>query len=155
MKFNMFKHSLSVLLSSLLIVSLFTACSKDDDLPGLPKGKRMKFTISTSSFQSGDYISLTINGNPADGQGSTIFKLNGDLLNNQKSITIDEDEILAGTVTLESVVPLSAVYIIAGGFSSDDKHSYILKIEPEIDDKAEAALTHTFDEDVSTVQYEF
>jgi len=154
MKFNVSKHTLSILLSGLLTLALFTYCSEDDDIPGLPQGKSMKFTISASGFQTSDYISITIGGGPADGHTSTIFKLNGVLQNNQKTIIIDEDEILAGTVILESVVPLSSVYITAGGFSSDT-HSYVLKIEPVIDGQAEAALTHTFDDDVSTVQYEF
>ncbi|ATL49357.1 hypothetical protein COR50_20455 [Chitinophaga caeni] len=134
-----------------LTLVLLISCSKDDkDSPD--KGKSMKFTISTAGFLSGDYISININGDTYENT-SSIFKKNGSLLSNQKIIMLDEDDIAAGTIILESAVPLSKVYMIIAGFSSSG--TYTLKIEPVIGGKAQAALTHTFDGESSVVNYEF
>ncbi len=150
------KRTLPILLAGLFMVALLAGCSKEDNnTPGLPQGKSMKFTITATDFQAGDYFDLTLAGGSTDGQASTFFKVNGATLDNQQVISLGESDLAAGPIVIESVRPLLVASMSIGGFSSTDGHSYTVEVAPVIDGTPQNPLTKTFNSDAESVSYEF
>ncbi len=131
---------------ALTLTLVLFSCSKSKDDPGpgpgTPGNKTMKFTLTTTGLQAADDFSLTVSGSDIQATATTLFKVNGVLQNNQKVITISKAQLMAGQVVIETI-PLYTVSISDGGFSGTAGHTFSFKIEPVINNVAQAVVNKT------------
>lgn len=135
-------------LSLLVVAGLqFAACSKDKDEPGPDPNptvdKTYKFTVKTSGLQSADNFSVSFTGGDLQGTATTMFKINGTVQANKKSILISKEQLTAGNVVIESTIPLVTVLVSASGFSGTTGHSFTFSMEPVINNQAQTTVNKT------------
>ena len=146
------KKTLFLILASMSLL-VFVGCSKDKkDDDGGPKSKNMKFTITTSGLQAPDNFDVLFAGGDAQGTATTMFKVNGVVQNNQRSVEISKEQMMAGTVIIETTTPLFTVAVTYGGFSGTEGHTFDFKLEPVIDGVAKPAVTKTIGTDTYSSQ---
>lgn len=126
---------------------VFVSCSKDkkdDDGPG---SKNMKFTITTSGLQATDDFDVLFAGGDVQGTATTMFKVNGVTQNNQRSVEISKEQMMAGQVIVETTTPLFTVAVSWGGSSGTEGHTFDFKLEPVVNGAAKPAITKTIGTD--------
>lgn len=110
------------------ISTLFTACRKDDDGPGIPDVKKSnyKITVTLNNVTLEDLVSISAVGSSGDLDDSTTWKINGEEQIGQSGISIEEKNFIGSTKTyvIESIKPLysisSSVQIINSKYDYDD-----------------------------------
>lgn len=149
LKLVIMKTPIKTLYLSLLVIAglQFAACSKDKDEPGPdpnPTGeKTFKFTLKTSGLQSADNFSVSFTGGDIQGTATTMFKINGAVQSNKKSIEISKEQLIAGNVVIESTIPLATVLVSASGFSGTTGHSFTFTMEPVINNQPQTTVNKT------------
>lgn len=144
------------------VLLLFTGfilggCKKGDDNNGGGSNleKNMKFTFTTTGLQATDDFDITIAGGDIQGTATTMFKVNGAVQNNQRTITISRQQLMAGQVIVETTTPLYTLAMSAGGFSGTTGHTFTFKMEPVIDGSAKTVITETIGTSVFAKQYSY
>lgn len=109
---------MNVLFSSLLALG---ACSGDKDpaSPGGKKSAKFNITIGDVKLAEGDRITVQVVGGVSGSTEKTLWKLNGNVMNNEIGILLDEDDFAAGgTFVVESVVGLDVVALNINSINS-------------------------------------
>lgn len=121
----------------------FTGCSKDDDDNGTPSNnKNFKFTFKQTDMVAGDNMQVIITGSDLNGSAQTMFKVNGEVQSNQRSINIPSAKFLAGDVVVETTTPL---YLLGMGISATNAGGtpFSIKVIPVLNGAAQAEINES------------
>lgn len=137
-----------LLMSSLAVISAFTftSCSKDDD-NGPSNSKNYKFTFKQTGMVAGDDMLVIIAGADLNGSAQTMFKVNGEVQSNQRTINITAAKFLAGDVVVESTTPL---YTLGMGIDASNAGGtpFTIKVIPVVNGNTQpeinASVSSTF-----------
>lgn len=110
------KRSKIFLLPVLTAMAALTlsSCSKDGGtnnpaIPDMDKVKTAKITITVTGAEDDDYVSFVMVGGAANGN-ATVWKVNGDIMNNQSSVSLGEQDFTTTTTyTIELTKPVSVI----------------------------------------------
>lgn len=125
----------------------FTGCKKKDgggdDLDQYNKIKSAKFTVTTTGLQTTDRFTFLFSGSDAQGQTSTIFKVNGEPQTNQRNVVLTYAQLKAG-VTVESAIPLANIVMDISGFADPAvPHTFTFRVKPVINNETKTDITAT------------
>lgn len=133
-----------LLLASLAMISAFTftGCSKDDDDSNPGNNKNLKFTFQQTGMAADDNMVVVLSGSDIDGSAQTLFKVNGVVQSNQRSISITADKFLAGDVVVETT---TALYALAMGISASNSSgaAFSIKVIPVLNGTARPEINET------------
>ncbi|KAA2245456.1 hypothetical protein F0L74_05725 [Chitinophaga agrisoli] len=132
-KFNRSLFSVVALLAS---VVLLASCGKDkDNTPDFNTVKSAKFTITLSGATADDRASFIFASTTIDGN-STIWKVDGQVRQNEAGITLDQDDFGTGTKTFvvetTQAVPAISVGIQCLNFDANYTVSYKAEINGQV-----------------------
>lgn len=143
-----------LLLLAIMAISAFafTGCSKDDDDNGNPSNnKNFKFTFKQTGMVAGDDMQVILTGSDLNGSAQTMFKVNGEVQNNQRSISISAAKFLAGDVVVETTTP---IYLLGMGINANNASgtAFTIKVipvlnganQPEINESISATFSRTY-----------
>jgi len=135
---------------------IFSGCSsKKNDPAPTPTQKNMKFTLTTTGLLASDDFDFVIVGTTVQGTETTLFKVNGVVQPNQKSLSITNAQLRAGQVVIETTTPIYAAAIATGGFSATNGHSFTFKMEPVVDGVAQAVVNKTITTTVYSGDFQY
>ncbi|RPE08012.1 hypothetical protein EGT74_13135 [Chitinophaga lutea] len=127
----------------------FSGCGGKDD-PALPTSRNFKLTVSATGLSATDYDGATIAvaGSLLSSTESTLWKVNGQVRNNEKGISFTKAELLAGgTFVLESIRPLAVIDVTVS--CTNFNEPFNLKIKTEVDgqvkENIDQAVTNSFE----------
>jgi len=124
----------TLLMAGLLsvIVAGLGSCDKDP-ITGQSK-KNMKFTITVTGATNTDYISFVFSGGAPDPTDKTLWKIDGQVQNNQAAVSLDKDDFGAGkTIVVESTKPLVAASVPVQCLQpANDTRTYKVSFKAEI-----------------------
>lgn len=132
----------------------FSSCSKDstpDPTDPLKGTKNFKFTISAPGISpdaDNDYLTFVVVGNSYTEK--TIWKVNGELRSNEKSISITADDLKGGgTFVVESVTPLNiaAVGIESINFDAPFTLNYTAEVNGNVETDTHISVADNYSRD--------
>lgn len=111
-------------------VLAFNACSDKDDPEPDQEGKTAKFTVSVDQVNEDDIMIVDFTGVGPDVVGETIWKVNGEELANQLSVTLKAEDFTSNkTFTIESTRPIYAMAATINIINHDEPLKFSYKAE--------------------------
>lgn len=122
-----------------IAMGIFTSCSDDDGggTTNPANGKNVKLTITINGAADSDYLSFVAVGSAASNPSeSTIWKVNGTTLTNERAVSLGKNEFTGSTTTyvIESVTPLTTVSV-GMQFLTSPERSYTFSYKAEVNGK--------------------
>lgn len=134
-------RTLTLLMLSVVAMNLLSSCKKDKNGGDNNQSANMKFTISTTGIQNAEHFALSFTA-AGNNQGNVFFKINGQPQANKQVIDITTAQLAAGTVVVETAIPLEGTIVGLGAFAKEGT-SFNIKIVPVIEGQAKAEINQT------------
>ncbi|WP_345949181.1 hypothetical protein ABDD95_20255 [Mucilaginibacter sp. PAMB04274] len=115
MKKTVFKNLITAIACFMLLAG-FSSCSKkdnDESSPSSPDGRTAKFTVTVTNAPESAYISFVMVGLTNNTTDATVWKVNGVVQNNEKTVSLGKNNFSGNTKTyvIESIKPLSNISV--------------------------------------------
>ncbi len=122
----------------------FSGCSGKDDPAPLPTEKNFKITVSATGMSATDYdgVTIAVAGSLLSSTESTLWKVNGQVRNNEKGISLTKAELLAGgTFVIESIRPLVVIDVTVSATNFNEPFN--LKVKTEVNGQPKENVDQT------------